>query len=194
MVMKSQEHEVHPADRRPLVVALTLDEARPFGAVALALARRGYSVVLVREAPGGDVSEVSPSFGADALLDLQLAIERAGGISLAGSVVDGGSLQWAVEAFGRLDVVCVWSERQAAALSHALAGLEGRAMPRRMVVLSGGGPVGGVEELDPNQIDGWDANLKRIPLLRLSQTGLDWGKPADASAIDAAVEVICGED
>ena len=194
MVMKNRENEVHPADRRPLVIALIVDEGRPFKEMALALARRGHTLALLTEAPTHDPHEIHPPPSADALLDLQLAIERGGGISLAGPVAEGGSLQWAVEAFGRLDVVCVWSERQAAALSRALAGLEGRAMPRRMVVLSGGGPVGGLEELDPGRIDGWDPKLGHVPLLGLTQTSLKKGETANASAIDAGVEAICGRE
>jgi len=110
-----------------------------FRQLALALAARGHSLAFI--------GPVAPDVEADdeAALALQLAVERAGGLSLIGPGLvsaEQGSLDWVVDFFGRLDAAIAWGDAGAALLAQALARLDRRARPPILLVCQ---PASGVE-------------------------------------------------
>jgi hypothetical protein len=103
----------------------------------LALAARGHSFVLWL-AP----SRQQPA--TDAVLDLQLEIARAGGISL---VHEEESLGAAAEAFGRIDLALAGTEAEATRMVRALAGLERDRRPGRLLLLYAEGTPEGIQPM-----------------------------------------------
>ena len=178
-----------PQSARPLVIALPVNGSDECAELAQALARDGHLLALVSEgiqpAPGGPVEPTDENV----LLDLQLAIERAGGISLAGT---GTALDWVVDAFGRLNVICTWSEEQAVALTPALAGLGRRSELRRIVILSARMEPATAESHESDQIEPFNPGLKNVRVIRHHILRTSANQSRDESKIEAAVQCITG--
>lgn len=109
-----------------------------FQSVALTLARHGHTLALWLT--GGLAVDADME---DWLLTLQLAIEQAGGISLAQGdrpeeakpdIGPESDLQWAIEAFGRIDAAIVFDEPAGERLAQALAAQTEAARPKRVIV------------------------------------------------------------
>jgi hypothetical protein len=135
--------EAKPTPRRAKVILFQVADLLNCRPLALELAGQGHTLALWLQAP----ASVEPP-DAQFLLDLQLAIERAGGISLTGprqDKDDSPSLAWALEAFGRIDAAVVWGRQETALLGRAVAGLGRRARIRQAVVLLPEEPSRGLE-------------------------------------------------
>lgn len=130
--------DLPPPETPPARVILIPDPGRGLmRALALALAEGGHSLILW----AGPAGAGSPGRdgGDDALLDLQLAIARAGGISLG---VAGADLAGAAEALGRIDAAVALGLEEAARVAAALAPLERGRRPGRLLVLHAAGEAG----------------------------------------------------
>lgn len=127
--INSHELEAPSAGGPARRVILLPDPLRPpLPALALALAGDGHSLVLWSTLAGPGLDEAS-----DALLDLQLAIGRAGGISLG--VAGAAGLAMAAQAFGRIDLAVALGAAEAARLSGDAARLERERRPGVVMAL-----------------------------------------------------------
>lgn len=119
----------------PRAVLIELAGEEGLGEFALALARRGWLLALW---PTGGAEAQGLEKQADALLDLQLAIERAGGISLAvgedGLGDRAGIPRRVIDAFGHLDAMVIRRRESWAALAPGLASLDRHARERLKIV------------------------------------------------------------
>ena len=116
------------ATRRVILLAGVWDQLSPLCPLARSLAARGHSLVLWDARP-----EAATPAARRSVLDLQLELERAGGISLA---VTGPGLHGAAEAFGRIELAVAPDLAAVARVAEAAAGLERPRRPDRLIVLA----------------------------------------------------------
>ena len=113
-----------PQERaRPFVFLLTLPREPAARRLALELARSAHRLAFLSAGSG----EVSPPV--EEGHDLQLAVDRAGGIALIAPrplASPGPGLAWVFEAFAHLDAALAWRADEAQALVAALATLSAR--------------------------------------------------------------------
>lgn len=150
--------------------------------LSLELALRGHSLALWRGAPG------APRPDDEALLVLQLAIERAGGISLAdgwagGDPVAGSisaekartSFGWAIDAFGRIDAAVAWGREGAAALSRGLNALKASVprfrLPLLLILAGDESSTDDLQKVSPGAASGLEGASRAACILQLGLKG-----------------------